>query len=108
MTGLEMSRELANVVERILVMHSHEREIRALHLAGIVTPAVTRRGQQTALHELEGLRLEEAVARVERHLIIPCLGADRLCAVARRRNAGNHAPHLEVQMDLLGIQLSSS
>lgn len=98
-------RELANVVERILVMHSHERDIRPQHLSGIVTPSVSH--QHTALQELEGLHLEEAVSRVERHLILRALEQSGYVQSRAAEILGTTRRILKYKMDLLGIDAST-
>ncbi|HPK00805.1 MAG TPA: sigma-54 dependent transcriptional regulator [Candidatus Hydrogenedentes bacterium] len=64
-------RELENIVERVLVHHADVSEIGVEHLESLVqmragTPAET-------WAEFEGLPMEEATARLERHLILRAL-----------------------------------
>jgi len=60
-------RELENIVERVLVYHSDHKIIEPNHLQGLVP--IGQREPITYPVELEGLPLEEATQRLERHLI---------------------------------------
>ncbi|MBN2311795.1 MAG: sigma-54-dependent Fis family transcriptional regulator [Candidatus Hydrogenedentes bacterium] len=60
-------RELENVVQRVLVHHCTEPEILAEHLDGVIP--TESEVDVSVLAEFEGLPLEDATSRLERHLI---------------------------------------
>ena len=94
-------RELENVIQRTLVHHSNERTIREEHLVGIL-PA-EQKDEMFALAEFEGLTLEEATSRLERHLISRAL---EQCDYVQSRTAellGTTRRILKYKMDQLSI-----
>jgi DNA-binding NtrC family response regulator len=94
-------RELENVVERILVHHAGAEAIDVAHLQGIVPARQAESGAD--LTELEGLRMDEATARLERHLIMRAL--ERAGSVQSRaaEALGTTRRILKYKMDQLGI-----
>jgi two-component system response regulator AtoC len=64
-------RELENIVERALVHHADVSEIGVEHLEGLLQVRAGRSVETWA--EFEGLPMEEATARLERHLILRAL-----------------------------------
>jgi len=64
-------RELQNTIERLLVHHGQETFVRPEHLHDILPDAAQH--QTSPIAEYEGLPLEEATLRLERHLITRAL-----------------------------------
>ena len=101
-------RELQNIVERILVMNMSVEEIRAEHLNGIVMPfqASEEAAASTpaaTLNEFEGLTLEEATRRVERHLITRALEDANYVQSRAAEALGTTRRILKYKMDQLNI-----
>ncbi|MDZ4860187.1 MAG: sigma-54 dependent transcriptional regulator [Candidatus Hydrogenedentes bacterium] len=107
-------RELQNMVERILVMNMTEHEIRPEHLRGILTPSIPGNNSMTstpdisssaasALEEFNGLTLEEATRRVERHLITHALEQSNFVQSRAAEILGTTRRILKYKMDQLNI-----
>ena len=100
-------RELENTVQRLLVRNSSTRRITPDCLRGILPgsgDADEAGSLEPALAELEGLPLEEAVNRVEQHLITRALAR---CGHVQSRAAvllGTTRRILKYKMDQLGIE----
>ncbi len=95
-------RELENVVERLLVCHGAERRILPEHLDGII-PGASPEKSTSAWDDCEGLSLEEATRRLERHMILTAL---ERCNYVQSRAAealGTTRRILKYKMDQLGI-----
>jgi transcriptional regulator with GAF, ATPase, and Fis domain len=90
------------MVERILVMNNQEAEIRAAHLAGILHPR--EKSEPTEYAEFEGLSLEEATARLERHLIQRALEQANFVQSRAAEVLGTTRRILKYKMDQLGIE----
>ncbi|NUM52816.1 MAG: sigma-54-dependent Fis family transcriptional regulator [Candidatus Hydrogenedentes bacterium] len=105
-------RELQNMVERILVMNMTVEEIRAEHLAGILTPSQPSEASAPAavssLSEFEGLTLEEATRRVERHLITRALEEASYVQSRAAEALGTTRRILKYKMDQLGLDQGAS
>lgn len=99
-------RELQNLVERILVMNMQEEEIGERHLKGIITPAEPR--EVLTFIEFEGLPLEEATRRLERHLILRALDQSNFVQARAAELLGTTRRILKYKMDQLGIELPAS
>jgi DNA-binding NtrC family response regulator len=99
-------RELENLVERILVIHSDERCIGAEHLRGLLP------GQEgeamTGLSEFEGLAMEEATGRLERHLIERALERSGHVQSQAAELLGTTRRILKYKMDQLSIPTDGS
>lgn len=94
-------RELENCIERILVCHSNERRIEPEFLEGIVPGGSNELGGGT--DEFDGLPLQEATQRLERHLIRKAL---ERCGQVQSQAAemlGTTRRILKYKMDQLGI-----
>lgn len=99
-------RELQNMVERILVMNMGVEEIRPEHLNGILTPSRPSADSApvpSSLSEFEGLTLEEATRRVERHLITRALENANYVQSRAAEALGTTRRILKYKMDQLGI-----
>jgi DNA-binding NtrC family response regulator len=99
-------RELQNMVERILVMNMAVEEIRGDHLSGILTPSQPSEESSAAtatLGEFEGLTLEEATRRVERHLITRALEDADYVQSRAAEALGTTRRILKYKMDQLGL-----
>jgi DNA-binding NtrC family response regulator len=101
-------RELQNMVERILVMNMAVEEIRGEHLSGILTPAhpteeSSASASAVSLSEFEGLTLEEATRRVERHLITRALEDANYVQSRAAEALGTTRRILKYKMDQLGL-----
>ncbi|MCP4640140.1 MAG: sigma-54-dependent Fis family transcriptional regulator [bacterium] len=95
-------REFENVIQRVLVHHHRERVIGPDHLKGIL-PSETEEEAGASLAEFEGLPLEEATTRMERHLIQRAL---EQCDYVQSRTAdmlGTTRRILKYKMDQLAI-----
>ncbi len=112
-------RELQNMVERILVMNMTETEIRADHLRGVLIPAAPLSGAvstsdggaasaSSALDEFNGLTLEEATRRVERHLISQALEQSNFVQSKAAEMLGTTRRILKYKMDQLNISEASA
>ena len=94
-------RELENTVERLLVCNFDEHEIDLPHLAGVLPNL--REDPPDTLAEFDGLPLQEATSRLERHLIKRAL---ERCGDVQSRAAellGTTRRILKYKMDQLGI-----
>jgi transcriptional regulator with GAF, ATPase, and Fis domain len=94
-------RELENVVERVLVHHGHEPLIRAGHLGAAIPRKKEPNG--LALGEFEGLPLEEATNRLERHLIQRALERSDHVQSRAADLLGTTRRILKYKMDQLGV-----
>ncbi len=95
-------RELENMVERILVMNNTVEELRAEHLAGIMTASTPQ--ETSGQEDYDGLPLEEATRRLERRMILRAL---EQCENVQSRAAeilGTTRRILKYKMDQLGIE----
>ena len=94
-------RELENMVERVLVHHADAPVIGVEHLEGL---ARVRKGRPAeALSEFEGLPIEEATARLERHLILRALERAEYVQSRAAESLGTTRRILKYKMDQLGI-----
>ncbi len=98
-------RELENMVERILVMNSHEEEVRKEHIVNILTTA--GHGDVSQFDELEGLPLEEATRRLERRLILRALEQSDYVQSRAAELLGTTRRILKYKMDQLNIEAPS-
>ncbi len=94
-------RELENVVERILVHHSEIHEINVEHLEGM--GLIAKAGSVQGVIEFEGLPLEEATARLERHLILRALERADYVQSRAAETLGTTRRILKYKMDQFGI-----
>lgn len=94
-------RELENTIERLLVMHSDETILQLEHLEEILPST----GPEPArnFEEFEGLPLEEAVRRLERHLIMRALERANYVQSQAAELLGTTRRILKYKMDHLGI-----
>ena len=94
-------RELENIMQRILVLHADELELKADHVQPMIAGASS--SESAGLTDFEGMPLQDAVDQLERHLI--------LRALDRADNVQSHAAELlgttrrilKYKMDQLGI-----
>lgn len=94
-------RELENTVERVLVMYHQERVIQPEHLDGIVGP--TKLQTVDAWSDFDGLPLEEATNRIERHLIKRALERSNNVQSQAAELLGTTRRILKYKMDQLGL-----
>ena len=94
-------RELENVLERVLVYHGAQSRIQPRHLAGLLPSEPVGEGQP--LREFEGLALEEATIRLERHLIKRALARSGDIQSRAAELLGTTRRILKYKMDQLGI-----
>lgn len=94
-------RELENTVERALVCHGREPMIQAEHLDGLLPGG--RKTPPDALAAFEGLPLEEATRRLERHLITQALERAAFVQSHAADLLGTTRRILKYKMDQLGI-----
>ncbi len=98
-------RELENTIQRLLVIHSAETVLQAEHLEEILPGS----GPEAArnFEEFEGLPLEEAVNRLERHLILRALDRANFVQSQAADLLGTTRRILKYKMDHLGISAPS-
>jgi len=94
-------RELENMVERVLVCHSQERVISPEHLEGIVGPG--RLETVDFWENFQGLPLDEATQRLERHLIRDALERSNYVQSQAAERLGTTRRILKYKMDQLNI-----
>jgi len=95
-------RELENTIERILVCHRDQALLRPEHLEGML-PARPHDEQNAGFEDYEGLPLQEATNRLEKHLIRKALeDADGIQSQAAER-LGTTRRILKYKMDQLGL-----
>jgi DNA-binding NtrC family response regulator len=94
-------RELENTVERILVCHGQEAMIGPEQLEGLLPGA--RKATAEGLSDLDGLPLEEATQRLERHLILRALERCNFVQSQAADVLGTTRRILKYKMDQLGI-----
>ena len=100
-------RELENAVERILVCRSTERRIEAESLDGIIPGQPGQPGQLIDAYEpFEGLPLQEATQRLERHLITRALQRSSYVQSNAAQLLGSTRRILKYKMDQLDIDES--
>jgi len=96
-------REMENTIERILVCHRDRQIITPDCLRGILTPAIPESGGNS-LEEFEGLPIEEAVNRLERHLILRALERSNMVQSRAAEMLGTTRRILKYKMDQLNIE----
>lgn len=94
-------RELENTVERILVCNSRETVIDNSHLQGLLPQPKIR--MESHLDEFQGLPLQDATERLERHLIERALRRTNFVQSRAADELGTTRRILKYKMDLLGI-----
>jgi two-component system response regulator AtoC len=94
-------RELENTVERILVCNNRESTIDSQHLEGLLPQPNVR--VETRLEEFEGLSLQDATERMERHLIERALRRTNNVQSRAAEELGTTRRILKYKMDQLGI-----
>lgn len=97
-------RELENMVERILVCHPQQKVIQAEDLDGML-PQDTPRETSGGLQDFEGLPLQEATDRIERHVIQRALEESDYVQSQAAERLGTTRRILKYKMDQLGIQV---
>jgi len=95
-------RELENIVERLLVHHCDATEITTRHLDDIIPAA--EKSAQMGLAEFEGLPMDDAVARLERHLILRALKRANNVQSCAAELLGTTRRILKYKMDQLNIE----
>ena len=95
-------RELENTIERVLVCNRTESTIGPMALRGIL-PAVIAE-EASSRTDFDGLPLEEAVARLERHLITRALDRSGNVQSRAAELLGTTRRILKYKMDQLGIE----
>lgn len=95
-------REMENTIERILVCHRDRVIITPDCLRGILTPVAPESGN--SLSEFEGLPIEEAVNRLERHLILRALERSNMVQSRAAEILGTTRRILKYKMDQLNIE----
>lgn len=95
-------RELENAIERILVHHSDKTVIDVMDLEGFAHRS--QPGFTGGMAELEGLPLEEATARLERHLITRALERADYIQSKAAKILGTTRRVLKYKMDQLGVE----
>jgi len=95
-------RELENAIERILVHHSERTVIDVPHLEGFAH--LSQPGSTGGMAEFEGLPLEEATARLERHLITRALERADYVQSKAAKVLGTTRRVLKYKMDQLGLR----
>lgn len=93
-------RELENIIERVLVYHGESRSIDAHHFDDILPTPSSR---AVTLDELEGLPLDEATIRVERHLLERALARSEGNQSKAAELLGTTRRILKYKMDQLGV-----
>ena len=96
-------RELENTVERILVCNAQQKVMQPEHLEGML-PQEGPREIQGTLDEFEGLPLQEATDRLERHMILRALEDCEYVQSQAADRLGTTRRILKYKMDQLGIQ----
>jgi DNA-binding NtrC family response regulator len=97
-------RELENTVERILVCNRGERVIKADFLEGLIPQSVSRPNEEgNGLEDFEGLPLQEATQRLERHLILHALEESKHIQSKAAEMLGTTRRILKYKMDQLGV-----
>lgn len=99
-------REMENTIERILVCHRNRTTISPECLRGILTPV----GPEDAVSpsEFEGLTLEEAVNRLERHLIMRAMERSNHVQSRAAEMLGTTRRILKYKMDQLHVDVPKS
>ncbi len=97
-------RELENLVERVLVHHPHIEAIDTEHMEGLDSLRST--AAAAGLAEFEGLPIEEATARLERHLIMRALQRADYVQSRAADMLGTTRRILRYKMDQLGVDTS--
>jgi DNA-binding NtrC family response regulator len=95
-------REMENMIERILVCNRTRETITPDCLRGIIAPAPAETA--SALSDLEGLPLEEAVQRIERSLIEHALEKNGFNQSKAADALGTTRRILKYKMDQLGLE----
>jgi DNA-binding NtrC family response regulator len=98
-------RELENVMQRVLVVHSQEETVTAEHVAPITAGASA---SPQGFGELDGLPLQEAVGRLERHLIQRALARTNQVQSKAAEMLGTTRRILKYKMDQLAIPQEAS
>jgi DNA-binding NtrC family response regulator len=94
-------RELENTIERVLVLHSQERRLLPEFLDGVLPGG--RIESLSGLDAFDGLPIEEATARLERHLILRALERCNNVQSQAAEMLGTTRRILKYRMDQLGI-----
>lgn len=94
-------REMENTIERILVCHRDAETITSNHLSGILPGA--KNEPLGGLTDFEGLPIEEAVDRLERHLILRALERSDYVQSRAAELLGTTRRILKYKMDQLNI-----
>ncbi|HOD51511.1 MAG TPA: sigma-54 dependent transcriptional regulator [Candidatus Hydrogenedentes bacterium] len=95
-------RELENAIERVLVHHSDKTAIDVTHLEGLAH--IQEPGASGGIAEFEGLSIDEATARLERHLILRALERSNYVQSRAAEILGTTRRVLKYKMDNLGIE----
>ena len=95
-------RELENTIERVLVCNRTESTIAPVALRGILPAAIA--DESSSRTDFDGLPLEEAVARLERHLIMRALDRSGKVQSRAAEVLGTTRRILKYKMDQLGIE----
>ena len=98
-------RELENTVERILVCKSEQRIIQPEDLDGMLPQDAPREASTGGLDDFEGLPLQDATDRLERHMILRALELSGFVQSQAADRLGTTRRILKYKMDQLGIQL---
>lgn len=96
-------RELENTVERVLVYHGHQEMVGLEHLAEVL-PGSAGSDDARSLNELEGLPLDDATRRLERHLIMRALERSAHIQSRAAELLGTTRRILKYKMDQLHIE----
>jgi two-component system, NtrC family, response regulator AtoC len=99
-------RELENFVERVLVHHSQETRLGVEHLDGLLPAG--EESETSGLDEFEGLPIEEATNRLERHLIARALERSGQVQSRAAELLGTTRRILKYKMDQLSISAAPS